>query len=338
MSRIIVVPAAAIHIPFTADENNDYPILWNDKNFINDYHIAEVKKDGSRYCLYLDAPGKSLLLSKRISEVTGQYVDKTLNCPHLTRVAIPEQFWGTVFDGEIVNPAHLKSDGTTSIMGCGPEKAVARQKESGWVEYHIYDVPFYCGVDIRQKPLHYRREIMKLVTNLLNTIIPIQYCKAVSAKDAERLYKKVISMGGEGIMLKDLRSFYGEGWFKVKRVRTWDVCIMGFEPAKTHSKKVDGTVSETAFHAKGLVGSIKFGMYQNGVLVELGTCSGFSEKLRREMSARPQDFIGKVIEIKAQERTKTGKFRHARVAKDKRGIEKFRDDKAPSQCVDTGDK
>lgn len=327
-------PAAASHIPYEADENNDFPKLWLDRSYMNDDFIAEVKKDGSRYLLYLGPLGQSKLLSRRISEVTGQYVDKTLNCPHLTRVEIPKEYWGTVLDGEIVHPTHKKSDGSTSIMGCGPEKAVARQKKSGWVEYHVYDLPVYGTTDLRAKPLRERREIMKLATKLLSALIPVVMCKAVSARDADRLYKKVLSLDGEGIMLKDLRAPYGTGWFKVKKVKTWDVVIMGFEAASEESKKSDGTVSVTDFHAKGLIGSIQFGMYQSGNLVQLGTASGFSMELRRKMSAEPNKYIGKVIEIKAQERTKTGKFRHARVAKGKDGKEKFREDKAPTQCID----
>jgi len=325
-TRFLVDPALANHIPHEFGSiENPFPKLWRDKSFINENFFAEIKKDGSRYLLHIDVV--STLLSKKISTVTNTYVDKTLNCPHLTRTLIPSQYHGTVLDGEIVHPMSEKSDATTSIMGCGPEKAVARQKQTGWVGYHVFDMPFYKGQDIRNRPLRERRELLKQLVKELQPFIPIVMLKGIVSEQAERLFKEVIAKGGEGIILKDMRSCYGQGWYKVKKVRTWDVVITGFDPPKQYSKKVGGQVSETAYYLKNLIGSIRFGMYKGGILKECGTVSGISEKLRRDMSANPNAYIGTVLEIKAQERTKTGKFRHARVVRQ-------RSDKAAIQCID----
>jgi ATP-dependent DNA ligase len=318
-----VNPAKAEHIP-----HEDYDNLWADSNFINENFVAEVKKDGSRYLLYIDELGKSKLLSRRISDVTGEYVDKTLHCPHLTRVLVPKELYGTIIDGELVHPNTEKSDATTSIMGCTPERAVQKQNEEGWLEYHVYDIPKFGNNDLRQIPLKKRKEFLKKVVNILfSNKVPVVMVQSVPASEAKKLYEAVTNRGGEGIMLKSLNASYGSGWFKVKKVKTWDVIITGFEKPQQFSKKSNGEVSETSYWKEKLIGAIKFGLYKNGQIIELGTCSGMSESMRRDFSQNKESYIGKVIEIKAQERTKKGAFRSPRFIR-------IREDKDASQCVD----
>ena len=314
-------PAKAEHI-----EHVDYNDLWKDPKYMDDLnYIVEKKLDGSRYILYLDETCR--LLSRRISEVTGKYVDKTLNCPHLTRVIIPEEFWGTVLDGEMVHPHSEKSDSTTSIMGCNADEAVERQKKYGWLQFCLYDVPRLSNEDLRQRPLKERKEKLSELVKKLKKYIPVIEHPSFPATQAKDLYEKTIAEGGEGVMMKDLNAPYGKGWWKVKKVITWDVVIMGYAAAKKTSKKVNGKISTTAFHQKGLIGAIVFGAYKDGKLVELGTCSGMTESIRRELSINGKDYVGQVIEIKFQERTKSGAFRHARFVR-------FRKDKAACQCIE----
>lgn len=66
----------------------------------------------------------------------------------------------------------------------------------------------------------------------------------------------------------------------------------------------------------------------NGNLVlELGECSGIDEELRAEISKNPEQFIGSVVEVKAQEVIpKTGRLRHPRFLR-------FRFDKEMERCV-----
>ncbi len=316
-----VSPAKASHI-----EHDDFTNLWASTKYMdNANYCVEVKLDGSRYLLYLDEV--SMLLSRRISDVTKEYVDKTLNCPHLTRKEIPKEFWGTVLDGEVVHPTVEKSDATTSIMGCAEDEAVRRQMKNGWLIYRVYDVPRLKGQDITHLPLRERRQHLEKLVEELKQYIPIELHDQYPATDAQSLFEKVVAKGGEGVMLKDLNARYGNGWFKVKKTKTWDVVIMGFSDAKKTSKKVDGTVSETQFHKDNMIGSIIFGMYKDGKLIQLGSCSGMSANVRKELSINGDKYIGAVIEIKGQERTKSGAFRHARFVK-------FRQDKAAEQCID----
>ena len=61
-------------------------------------------------------------------------------------------------------------------------------------------------------------------------------------------------------------------------------------------------------------------------VLEVGECSGFDEDTRSMFSNNPKSWVGKVIEVKANEVFKdTGKLRHPRFLR-------VRDDKSPVEC------
>lgn len=134
--------------------------------------------------------------------------------------------------------------------------------------------------------------------------------------------------GGEGIILKHAGSTYTEEklWVKVKKEETEDVVIMGYDDAKAESTKVTGVTSVTKYAKKGWIGAVRFGQYRDGKLVDCGKCSGMDDKLREELSLNGGKYIGTVVEILANEREETGKFRHPRWVG-------FREDKNPKDCV-----
>jgi ATP-dependent DNA ligase len=297
--EILIHPASATHIEY---DNFDY--LWLDKYYMNDEkYIAEKKLDGSRYLLYLEE--KSRLLSRRISTVTKTYVDKTDNCPHLT-TNIPEIFWGTILDGEVTHPHREKSDETTSIMGCDPATAVEKQKQIGWLKYTAYDILKYKGVDIRNQPLNIRKAYLKKFIAELNSLLPIIEHTSYPASQSKQLYENIISNDGEGIMLKDLLAPYGQGWYKVKKSITQDVFVIGYKKTKSFT--------------------VRFGMYnQNNEIIEMGSVP-VPPRIMQEIENDKNAFLMRVMEIKAQEMTKYGSFRHPRFLH-------FRNDKDASQCI-----
>ena len=122
----------------------------------------------------------------------------------------------------------------------------------------------------------------------------------------------------EGFMFKNIEMPYIPGgspannWFKFKKEIAFDAIISGYVP---------GTGKYS-----GQVGSIIFSLYNDeGKLVECGRCSGFSDAVRRSISADMNEYIGKIIEVHAMEQTADGKFRHP-------VFFSFRDDKDPKRC------
>jgi ATP-dependent DNA ligase len=235
---------------------------------------------------------------------------------------------GTIFDGEVVTNDYGTVQEVTSILGSDPELSIYKQNTRGNLLFKVFDIPFHCGIDLRNGPLYERRQCLANIFDKyhypflsLSDIVPVNkrsYCDYV------------MKNGGEGVILKWRGAKYGEKkyWVKVKREETYDVFITGYQAADQYSKKVNGEISETKYYLNGWIGAVEIGMIDviTGNEVFVGTCSGFDESTRKYISCHKEECLGKVIEIKAQSQHKTGRFEHGR-------FEKWREDKHKSQCV-----
>lgn len=347
--------------------------------------MAEEKLDGDRriaqFC-YEPATDRVRVrfTGRRVSDVDGLLVEKTDNVPHLNGSAsgtvlspVPLSLQGTVLDGEMTCPwPGARSKDVTSIMGSKPDKAVAKQMERGWLQYVVFDCLFYKGEDIRHLSLHERKSYVSLVVQEWNN--PHVVRVASTYVDREDFCLGIWKNGGEGIILKDLSSKYGDekAWVKVKKEDTHDVVIIGYDAPEAVTEKVetykdaDGVrrkrvleVSESRLAKNGWIGAIRFGQYKrvtegdnlvdayeqakkNGdmfavyeqdgdenahyVLTYCGSMSGMDDALRKEISENKERFLGRVVEVLANEREETGKFRHPRFVQ-------LRDDKPAKQCI-----
>lgn len=291
--------------------------------------VLEPKYDGIRELLHI-IPGMNRLTSRHISKKTNFFTDKSLNFPQLSGLGhIPEEshlfevLQGCIFDGELLLGAN--SMNAQEVTGSKPERAWQLQEQNGWAEYKVFDILFWNGQDIRSQPYLARRKILE------DEVFSYDYGKYFTLapaweEDKNEALARIFEEGGEGGILKNKLGLYGEkkSWVKVKRQEAYDVVITGYEAAKEISQKKNGEISGTKY--KGLIGSIKFGQYVNGQLVEFGQCSGFDDMLREEISRNKEAYLGKVITIEAQQRLESGKFRHPRFVT-------FRNDKNPEQCV-----
>lgn len=275
-------------------------------------YVAEKKLDGSRY---LGIDGR--LFSRRLSVKDGMPVEKTNNVPHIQK-ELQRLPLGTVVDGEVYYPGG-NSNLVTSIMGSLPAKALARQ-EGNPIRYCIFDVLHYNGKDLTKRPWSERRAVLdKLYAGHLNNSKHIDL-SMVHYGDKHKFLDDMLSSGEEGIMLKNVDAEYYAGerfehaWYKVKKDYPIDVVIMGFEPGKGKYNN--------------MVGSVVFGQYEEkgGQLIRKGSCSGFTDAMRLDMTTHPNKYINQVMEIHAMEPTAKGAFRHPQFVR-------MRDDKSPRDCI-----
>lgn len=319
--------------------------------------VAEEKYDGSRYLMYI-TPDGSRFFSRRKSDVTGKPVEKTGNLPHLKKFYSKELI---ILDGEIIAGENQTSNEVTSIMGSLPERAIDLQEKRGYVNYVVFDILYYYNKNVMGSRWYLRRKILDNLLNDFNNsyINPSRFV----VDNKKRFYEEIVENGGEGVILKNRNGIYVPdkrpvgNWIKVKKYETFDVVITGYDaPEKVYtgknienwpywedsagniyySKKEAENSSftfypVTKYYALGWIGAVKFGMYINGKLTEIGQTSGMDEHVRRVLSEDPDNFIGQVIEVGAMEMVKkTHALRHPRFIC-------FRPDRNAESCVLTKD-
>ena len=294
-------------------------------------YVGELKLDGCHYYTV-----NSRIFSTRISDVTGTPVEKTPQLIHVAEELDHPMLQLAIFDGEINFPGK-KSEDVISITGSLPDEAARKQAANGeYLKYTIFDIlRAPNGQWIVGKPWKERR---KLLEDIFETCFR-QYnhleLNELITSGKRKFVEDVWERGGEGMVLKHVNGLYELGindskrpmwnWVKVKCEETDDVVIIGFEPA-THiytGKDIDnwpywepdeptgGEIPVTRFWYQGWIGAITFGKYNStGKLVKLGTCSGIDDSTRKRFSDNPDKFIGRVMKIKAMEKTTDGAYRH----------------------------
>lgn len=284
--------------------------VWNDDN----EWVAELKLDGTRLLMHITPEGNRFN-TRRITETTGKFMERTNNVPHFRDMELPE-LYGTILDGEGLAPVEVDTMGATqSIVGASPEHAWEKQKEIGLLEYHTFDILKYKGEDLRKKPYHERLKYLEMVLKIIwnkYPNIPIKRVPQV-ARDKKGYYTNLVKEGKEGVMLKNMNGLYGDRkmMLKAKKSQRWTMIITGF-------KEGDGKY-------KGAVGSVGVGFYGEE---QLTYASGLSDEQRWDMAKNPDKYLGQVVEVEAQELTKTGSLRHPRLID-------FRIDKRPEDCTRT---
>jgi len=282
-------------------------------------YIAEEKIDG---CHYFSIGGR--IFSTRVSVKDGIPVEKTRQAEHLATI-LKQGGDKLILDGEIYLPGR-KSQDVVSIMGSNPDVALAKQKEDAFVQYKVFDIlrdP--NGKWVTNQPWSERRKLLQACIEHFHFDPSFVQISPVVEKDKERFLEEVLDRGGEGIVLKHIGKPYICGkrpawnWIKCKVEIEDDVVIMGFEPPeKLYTGKDvanwtywEGSTPVTRYWHHGWIGAIIFGKYdREGRIVRLGTCSGMTDEERAAFSAHPEKYIGRVIKIKAMERTRDGAYRH----------------------------
>lgn len=277
--------------------------------------VAEPKLDGGRYMLYIELDGDVHLYSRR----DFPRIDKAANVPHFARFY--PGLAGTILDGEVIiekavsegfRPVPLGE--TTGVMNSSPEKALKRQTEPGCrLFYCVFDILAANGQDVRHLPLSDRRtlllEVVRHMRQYTDTVILIgQY------DDKEGFFREQLEAGLEGIVLKNKNTAYGMNWVKMKRCADFSVVISGYKPGQ-------GKYSDT-------LGAVAVSVYNDTAtgLVEVGFASGMTDAEREDIWENQQAYLGRVIDITAQEVTKDGRLRHPRWLR-------FRDDVNPTTCT-----
>lgn len=137
-----------------------------------------------------------------------------------------------------------------------------------------------------------RRQELQLLTSFLSDESPVKLARqwvVESMEETQEIYKLIVSMGGEGVILKPEDHVYeckrSRNWVKLKQIQDCDLEITGWFPGEG---KREGFIG--GFICKDSSGTLE---------VRIG--SGFTDKDLQELSQNPDSLIGKIAAIQYNE-------------------------------------
>jgi DNA ligase-1 len=144
--------------------------------------------------------------------------------------------------------------------------------------------------DVVKNPYEYRRERLTEIVEEYhinsNDVIKLSSrWKATTPDEIMGIYKRLVEVGGEGVIVKKPEHFYelkrSKNWNKIKEIQDCDLKITGWYEGRGKRKgKIGGFCCESE------CGKLK---------VEVG--SGFSDDFINEISANPESYIGKIAKV-----------------------------------------
>lgn len=260
---------------------------------------VQAKIDGAAALVKL-MEDKAEVWSYRVAKETGHpiiHTERVFKGPSV--VSIPKKYTGTVLRTELFatrNGKTIPPQELGGILNSALEKSIRTQKERGIeLKNLVFDIQNIGKKSTKGLPYAERMTIIKeLITHLPSDrfVLPEE---AKTPEEAKKLLKRIGAgknpLTREGIVIHPVEGRPA----KVKFMDEHDVHITGFFPA-------EGKYKDRA------VGGFTYALKPDGPTVgKVGT--GFSDELRRDMYLNPQDFIGRVAKIRAQEQHKSGAFR-----------------------------
>lgn len=220
----------------------------------------DAKLDGTRAIVEVDADGnikiygrgtvqKTLHSDERVQRVYNQQF------PELVRKVAPELALSR-FDCEITI-----TDPDTGLENYNVlETRVSRKKDINLyadkypATINVFDVQMALGEDVTGMSLADRRQILEDLEVAKNMKRSDLMRLARTSKEKKILVDRMLELGSEGVMIKDLEAKYVDGrgdWFKAKRTHTEDVIVLGISPGQGKFKPYFGKLHCYQFNAKG---------------------------------------------------------------------------------------
>lgn len=227
-----------------------------DKSFNRQNWLFEIKWDGYR-AIGSQYKGDTTLYSRNYTDFMAKY-------PPVAE-ALRELKHDVIVDGEIVV---VDKDGVAHF-----EWLQNWHKEPrGSLEYHVFDILWCDGRDIRQMELTERKKLLKQIIPKSSVLF---YSDHVETKGID-LFKEMKRRGLEGMVAKNGASPYREGnrgpdWLKVKTHQRQEVVIGGYTEPRGSRK---------------YLGSLLVGVYDKGKLVYVGhSGGGIPDDQRKKLQA-----------------------------------------------------
>lgn len=208
------------------EEKNISPMLLNEvkEPFDSEDYIYELKLDGIRCVAYIE-PKSVTLQNKRFKDLTPIYPELSGICRCVKKRVI--------LDGELVALTDGKPDfyalQKRSLMTDTFKISLSAKKNL--VQFVAYDILYYDGKDLTEKPLIERKAI-------LSKEVKEGYNLSISRwieKNGTAFFELAKKENLEGIVAKKKNGLYYIGkrtseWIKIKVMQDEDLLVLGFKP------------------------------------------------------------------------------------------------------------
>ena len=303
---------------------NEKPMLASaSEPFHRDGWVFEIKYDG--YRLLIQREGDAVTLMSRNG------IDLTSRFPELVKCVVRMPYDEFVLDGEVVvhDERGLPRFGLLQERaGVRGERATFRAALHDPVTFYAFDLLHACGYDLKQHPLALRKQ---LLAEMLPSVGLLRYSEHIDGNGIETFHA-MAKLGLEGIVGKRADSSYQAGrsksWLKVRANRSGDFVVVGWVAQKSNPSDI---------------GALALGEYRGGALTLVGRVgSGLGEAARAEAQRRLAKLDAaeplskeanhfwvqpaEVCEVEFREYSLDGNVRQGVFLR-------FRDDKAPTECV-----
>lgn len=281
----------------------------------------ELKRDGTAAMIHADNNyvkiyGRGILQDGSVSDYTNKF-------PEIIKTFKTLNLRDSVFVGEL-----CVMEGMLERFKYLQTRTTRKHDIEKYIKLYpstilLFDILRYRGKDISDIPYKDRREILEYLPNYncFNIEDNIQFIsKQISPTSKVALWKFIEKNKREGVVIKHKNAIHGEGIYKYKRFETQEVWVTGY-------KEGTGRLEEM-----GLIGSLYVSQYVNGKVVDCGRVgSGLDDSVRQLLTpiVTSNNYSTKtpiIIEVKYNELTTDGKFRHPRFLR-------IRTDKGKQQCV-----
>lgn len=173
----------------------------------------EIKWDGYRALAYVDA-GKVALRSRNNRSFNDDYAP----------IVSALRNWGlpAVVDGELVV---LDEEGRADFGALQQWKRTRK----GHLYFYVFDLLWVDGIDLRARPLHERRALLK---QLLPEGTLLRYSEAIEEYGKD-FFEMIRKNGLEGMIAKNRNASYADGkrstdWLKIKSIERREAIICGY--------------------------------------------------------------------------------------------------------------
>lgn len=254
--------------------------------------VLEPKLDGWRFVVYVTGRGVLAYGGRNGSDYSRKlpYIEETI-----TAIVPPD----TALDGELVAPAGWGDVQGIMTRGDGPHVPDPHNPPLNFV---VFDVLRIGGTDCRANPWQDRRAVIEsLITpaRIAHAQVPAVVQLIPAAPASKALHDVFIEKGFEGTVCKRRSAHYyntrSPHFVKIKPQDTTEAEVIGFKAGKAGGR-FDGKVG--AFNVKLLKTGAE-------TTVKCGTDETHDDAL-----ANPDNWLGKIIEIKHHGWQPSGKVRH----------------------------